>query len=288
MKKLMALLFVLAVLPALLFSEVAEAVEASPVTLNWISARRAYQQAGLTGKFYEIQDFDVDVWIPTLLTPQEEVPEGWLNVFANEDNTVSVKVRIVRFDGELSLTTLDETITKMGSESEGAYWINGFNTLIFQTKEQDSLTVAIPFDDNIILEFVFNPISNQDVYSLASIIMSTIQRHGLHAMDVALMIDADLNSTWGPEKEVRCSEDGTAITVFLWENGITSQTFSGINNWEEVKQDKINKYNNYAEVMNEFGMTGKISLSLKYISPDEDLSFLTIENGEIVYDASAN
>ena len=42
----------------------------------------------------------------------------------------------------------------------------------------------------------------------------------------------------------------------------------------------------YVSVLEEFNMNGDVLLTLKYISPEEDLSFLTISGGEIVYDAA--
>ena len=56
-------------------------------------------------------------------------------------------------------------------------------------------------------------------------------------------------------------------------------------NWDALREEKINLYNMYVEVLHEFNMNDKVLLTLKYISPDEDLSFLTISGGEIVYDA---
>lgn len=46
----------------------------------------------------------------------------------------------------------------------------------------------------------------------------------------------------------------------------------------------IDLYNLYVDVLDEFGL-GDVHLSLLYISPEEELSFLTISDGEIKYDA---
>ena len=286
MKKLIPLLFVFAVLASLFTAAFADEEAASPRTLNWITARRSIVQNNLNGSYYVIENFDTDIWIPDFLTAQDDVPEGWFYIFTNEDNTVSVKARMVRLEGDCTLADLEAAVTEMGRESNGAYWINGYNALIYENKEDDSLTVGIPYEEGYVLEFIFSPVSNQEVYHLASIMMSTIQPHQLEVKDVATMIDADLNYNWGPNKEVRYGEDGSSITVFLWDDGITSEVFKNINNWDELREEKINTYNMYVDVLGEFNMNSDVLLTLKYISPDEDLSFLTISGGEIVYDAA--
>ncbi len=193
---------------------------------------------------------------------------------------------MIRFEGDCTLSGLEEAVTEMGRVSDGAYWVNGYNALVYENKEDDSITVGIPYEEGYVLEFVFAPISDQQVYNLALILMSTIQPHQMTVQDVALMMDADLNYSWGPNKEVRFNDDGSGITVFMWDEGITSETFGKVTNWEASREDKINTYNMYVSVLEEFNMNEDVLLTLKYISPEEDLSFLTISGGEIVYDAA--
>ena len=115
--------------------------------------------------------------------------------------------------------------------------------------------------------------------------LSTIQRHQLDSSEMALMMDADLNNMWGPNRSVRMAETdkGEMIRVFLWDDGVTSETIQTTKNWDAVREDKIAIYNGYAKALEEFGFEN-LSLELLYISPEEDLSFLTISDGEIIYD----
>ena len=103
------------------------------------------------------------------------------------------------------------------------------------------------------------------------------------------MIDADLNSFWGENRDVRYSDDdkNRSISVFLWEDGITSETIKDIDNWDQVKDAKINLADNYTAVLSEFGMDD-VLLNLYYISADQDVNFLAIEGGEITYDVFAD
>ena len=73
----------------------------------------------------------------------------------------------------------------------------------------------------------------------------------------------------------------------MWEDGITSETIKDINNWDQVKDSKINLADSYTAVLSEFGMDD-VLLNLYYISADQDVNFLAIENGEITYDVFAD
>lgn len=287
MKKQIVMLLVFVMLFAFAAAVIADDETASPVTLNWVSVSKAVRQAGVAGGFYEISDFGMDVWVPDVLTPQEDIPEDSYYVFADESGTAYVRVHRIGFDnGEITLGDIEEAITEMGSVSDGIFWINGYDALIYETKETDSAAVVIPFDDGDIIEFIFSPMSNSDFYSLASLIMSTIQPHVLHVEDVAGMIKADLNSVWGELNRVNYTddEDGASITIYLWEEGVNSETIQNVNNWDAVREDKINTYNSYVDVLNELGFGENVLLTLMYISPEEELSFLTISGGEITYD----
>ena len=188
-------------------------------------------------------------------------------------------------EGETTLSGIEKIITEEGAISDGVFWINGYNALVYEVKETDTLAVVIPFDDGDVIEFAFDPSSNQDVYTLTSIIMSTIQPHELGVEDVAMMIDADLNSNWGPNRKVNYVDDAEerSITVYLWDEGVTTETISTAD-WDTVRQSRIVLYNNYVDVLDEFHMADDVLLSLLYISPEEEKSFLTISGGQIEYD----
>ena len=184
-----------------------------------------------------------------------------------------------------SYEAIEEIVTEQGGVSDGVFWINGYEALIYENQESDLIGVIISFDDGDVIEFLFWPVSNPEVYSVASLIMSTIQPHVLHVSDVAAMMDSDLIRNWGPNKEVRFTddEDYKEINVYMWDEGITSETIQNSVNWETARASEISLYNSYADVMRDFGMDD-VHLSLQYISPDENLSFLTIKDGEIEYD----
>ena len=297
MKKLFAFLLALVMLFALSATAMAEDANgsddsaSSPKTLSWITARREIQQANLTGKFFKIADLDVDIWVPDLLKPVEEISENTFCAFSAENNGAVIEVNHLTFDGDPDLEEVEKMAVDAGCESDGLFWINGFTALVYETKSADSLSVLIMISGGGAMEFVFAPISNPDVYNMASLVMSTIQYHTLDVEDVALMIDADLNNTWGPDKDVRYSneDDNRGITVYLWKEELDSDTIQNISNQDELKTAVCeNFYNFYVDVLDEFGMNEAVHLNLKLTSPNQDDVFLAIEGGEITYDIFAD
>ena len=285
MKKLITMLLVFVMLAVLTMAAAADGEEAEPTTLNWITARRGFIQYGIQGSFYEIPDFGMDIWVPNFLTPKDDIPADTYYVFISEDESAFIKVHKVDTDGVTTLTGLEELVKEIGFVSDGFFWINGYGALIYESEENDMIGILIPFDDGDVIEFIFTPKSNQEYYSLYSMLMSTIQPHKLGVADVASMINADLKSTWGPDRNVRYidDQDNSEITIYMWEDGVTTENIN-TDNWEAVREDRINNYNMYADVLNEFGMGQDVLLNLMYISPDEDQSFLTISGGQIEYD----
>ena len=292
MKKKFAFLLALVMLFALSATAMAEEAKDSdapaspPKTLSWLTARRGIRQADLTGKFYQISDLDIDIWVPDLLKPVEEVPENAFCAFAAENNAAVISVNHLSFDGNPDLEDVEKMAIDAGCESDGLFWINGFDTLVYETKSADSLSVLIMITDGGAMEFAFAPISNPEVYSMASLVMSTIQHHDLDVEDLALMIDADLNNFWGTNKVVDYSQDDNSrlIHIAMWEDGVTSETIEDISNWDEVRNARVELCEDYIDAFDGLGIKD-VALGLDYISADQDVTFLTIEGGEITYDA---
>ena len=295
MKKLFAFLLALVMLFALSATAMAEESKGSDDSasslkaLSWITARRGLQQTDLTGNFYQISDLDVDIWVPDLFKPVEEVSENVFCAFETENKGAAITVNHLSFDGDPDLEEVEKMAVDAGCESDGIFWLNDFYALVYENKAADSLSVLIMITDGGAMEFVFAPVSNPDVYSMASLIMSTIQHHDLDVEYVAHMIDADLNSFWGENRDVRYSDDdkSRSISVFMWEDGITSENIKDVDNWDQVKDSKINLADTYTAVLSEFGMDD-VLLNLYYISADQDVNFLAIEDGEITYDVFAD
>lgn len=289
MKKLFAILLALVMLFAL--SATAMAIGDAdgsivPVqALSWITAERGIQQAEIAGTSYTIHDTGLDIWIPDLLQPVEEIPEYSYGVFAAENNAASISLNHLDFDPEQTLEDIEKLVPDWGAESDGIFVVNDTYALVYETKEEDSLSILILLGEGNALEVVVTPISNKDVYSIASLVMASIRPTEPTMKDIGVMMDADIKSFWGDSRDVRMADDenGRSISIFMWEDGITSETVKDINNWDEVRAAKINLYNAYVDVLEEFDMND-ILLRLSYISADQDVAFFSIEGGQITYD----
>ena len=284
MKKLLAMLLALVMLFALSATAMADE-EAAPMPLrSWMQARRLIYQNEIEGSFYQVDTLNCDLWVPALLQPVEP-PEYAYCAFATEDGAVSITVNHLSFDGEPELADIEEILPDWGCVSDGVFWINNYYALVYENAEEDSLSALILMEEGDAVEFVFTPVSNEQVYSMASLVLCSIQPHVLDAEDAALMIDADLNNLWGENRSVRVVEtdEGQELRVFTWDEGVNSENIQSVDNWDALRENQIALYNNYAGALADFGMDD-LGLTMMYISRSEEISFLTLGSGEILYD----
>ena len=287
MKKIIAMLLVLVMLFALSAAAMADGEGAGMQTLSFITAWRAVLSNKLNGEFIKVGDLELDVWVPDVLTAQTEMPDDTYLLYKDSTGNMTMQVHHVGLEGADSLEGLEKYIVDNGGLSDGILWVNDLNVLVYEDKASDSINGVIRIsDDNTGVEFSFTGVSNEEIHSLASIIMSTVQRHTLDTEDVALMIDADLNNTWGECRHVTFSQDGSHITVNMWDANVTTDNVKSANNWDAVKQDKLDDYNLYTEILARLGLEN-VGLTLNFTDPQEETVFFAIENGEFTTDLSA-
>ena len=287
MKKIIAMLLVFVMLFALSATAMADGEGAGMQTLSFITAWRAVLSNKLNGDFVKVGDLELDVWVPDVLTAQTEMPDDTYLLYKDSTGNMTMQVHHVGLEGADSLEGLEKYIVDNGGLSDGILWVNDLNVLVYEDKASDSINGVIRIsDDNTGVEFSFTGVSNEEIHSLASIIMSTVQRHTLDTEDVALMIDADLNNTWSECRHVTFAEDGSHITVNMWDANVTADNIKSVNNWDAFKQDKLDYYNLYTEILARLGLEN-VALTLNVTDPAEETVFLSVENGEFTTDISA-
>ncbi len=298
MKKIIAMLLAFVMLFALSTAAMADEAPVgneNPVSksLSFMSAWRGIVTAGnLNGDFVKVGDLEVDLWMPDVLTAQTELPDDAYFLYADSTGNASIKAHRVGLDGASTLEEVEKNVTDAGCVSDGIYWINGFNALVFESKENDSINVVIlRNDDDTGVEFVFKGVSNQDMYSLSSLVMATIQRHTLDIEDVSMMIGADLNNAWVGDYHITFgnieNSDKSHITVNLWKEGINADTINSVTGWDSLQNDMTDLYNLYADVLARFNMDD-IVLTINFTDEkDENNIFLTLKDGEFTYDVFA-
>ena len=236
MKKIIAMLLVFVMLFALSATAMADGENADPTFLSFMSAWRGIVSANINGEFIKVGNLEMDIWMPNVLTAQTEVPDDTFFVYADSTGNAFIKAHRVGLDGAATLEEVEEQVVDAGCVSDGMFWINGFSALVYESKENDCISAVILTDEEDTgVEFIFKGVSNQDMYTLSSLVMATIQHHSLDIEDVALMIDADLNNNWGDSRHVTYSKDGSDITINLWDENLTADDLKSVNNWDEFK-----------------------------------------------------
>lgn len=290
MKKLTAMLLVFVMLFALSATAMADDApeqgeNTSLQTLSFMTAWKGILKNELDGDFVKVGPLEMDVWIPEQFTAQSDMPDDTYLLYADSSSNATLQIHHVGLDGATSLEEVEKNVIDLGGISDGIVWVNGLNALVYDNKSADTLNAVILItDDNSGVEFVFGGVSDDEVRSLASIILSTVQRHTLDIEDVAEMIDADLNNTWGECRHVTYGNN--EIDINMWDANVNAENISKVDNWDAFKQDKLDYYNLYTDVLARFHMDD-IKVVLCVTDPDEQTAFLTIENGEFTTDYSA-
>ena len=77
------------------------------------------------------------------------------------------------------------------------------------------------------------------------------------------------------------------LVINLWKEGVNADSLSSVTGWDSLKDDLTALYELYADVLARFGMDD-IELTINFTDEnDEASSFLTVENGEITCDVTA-
>ena len=294
MKKIIAMLLVLVMLFALSAAAMAdeapaESEDSSLKFLSWISAWRGINQTDLTGKFYQLGDLEVDIWLPDVMTPQSEIPDDAFFVFADGTGNATIKAHRVDLEGATTLEEVEKMVIDDGCVSDGIYNINGFNALVFESKDNDSINVVmLRSDDDSGVEFVFKGVSNEDMHSLTTLVMASIQHHTLTIDDVAEMMGADLTNSWGDDFHLNYGpvegSDKSNIIINLKKEGVNVDTIKSVTGWDSLKDDLTNLDALYINVLQNFHMDD-IELIMNFTDENEESNiFMTIENGDVTFD----
>ena len=287
MKKLIAILLMICLMASLSCAALADggAVTGTrPQYLSWLTARRAIQNAELDGGFVRVPDYNVVIWIPENLIAQDTLPdESYLAWLATEDRSAEVAIQAVDMGQGFSLDAYEEQLGEQGLNDYGMCVVNGFNGLVFGNEETDNLSVAFVCDDTEAIYFSFYPASDENFSQLAMIMLASIQPSSLGLSDLAEMMDTDLLSYWGENRKVTFNENDGSIYIMLWDTGVNSDNILNSNNWDEMKDEFVRFAGSYMDSLEELNASD-VHQILQYVADEDDAAFLTIVDGEVVYD----
>ena len=236
----------------------------------------------------KIGDYDLMMWVPASMTPLDEMPgEDYTAYFKDETNSAEVGVQTIDMGEGITLESMKQLLTDQGFTDCGVYVVNGFYGIVFTNEETDNISIAFVSGDTEAVVFSFYPASDEAVMDLARIMISSIQPVNPTVSSLADMIDTDLLETvWGENRKVTFNEEDKSIYVVLWDEGINAGDFDSINNYDAVKQDKIDLAAFYMDTFKELGATD-VHLIIQYGAESDDAVFFTIIDGELVYDCAA-
>ena len=290
MKKLIAVLLTICLMASLSCTALADGsavTETKPQYLSWMTARRAIQNVALSGGFVKIPDYNVVIWIPDDLIDQDTLPDdSFLAWFTTADKSAEVGVQAVEMGQGFSLDQYEEQLEEQGLLDYGIYVVNGLNGLVFANEETNNLSVAFVCDQTEAVYFSFYPASDGNFNQLAMVMISSIQPSSIGLSDIAEMIDTDLLfSYWGENRMVTFNEDDGSIIVVIWDTGLNSDNIKNSTNYDEVRDSFVELADFYTDSLEELNASD-VHLILQYVADEDDAAFLTIVDGELVYDVS--
>jgi hypothetical protein len=183
-----------------------------------------------------------------------------------------------------TLQALEQQLGEMGLEDGGIYVINGFYGLMAKSEEKDNLTVILSSGETEAIAISYYPASDEKVFEMTKVMLASLQPDTPALYNLADMIDTDLLLTvWGENRKVNFNEADKSIHIVMWDEGVNTDDIHRVNNWSVMKQDKLDLFNYYTESLKELG-AGDVHLILQFAADTEDAAFLTIVDGEVVYD----
>ena len=177
MKKLIAILMTVALLCSLSVSAMA-ATTTEMAELVWEDFAETAEAVDADAGFYQIADWDLYMWIPSIFAEQElteeDIEYGYISYLTPEDESAAVAI-IVDDDQGMSLEEWEQALNDAGYETEiGA--INGIKALVYEDPEADTLHVLyILLDSDQTMEFIFWPMSDEGFAGVASIMIASLQ-----------------------------------------------------------------------------------------------------------------
>ncbi len=145
--------------------------------LNWSEVESGLAEMGLEGDFVTLDEVAVKLWIPASMTrselTEEDVEQGFIAHFLDEDNTTQISVVYVNVEGA-SLEDYAAALPEYGATDIESLVINGLPAISYTVAETDSLSIAFTTEAGYILEMTMTPISVEGADVAWYIISSSI------------------------------------------------------------------------------------------------------------------
>ena len=177
MKKLLAILMVLAMLFALSVSAAAATATTAENVLNWTDYEADVNATGIDADFVQIGDLNLMMWLPSVFSEaeltDEDIQNGYVSYLVTDDE--SAVIAIMSRDLGMSLEEWEQELPDYGVTDAEMGIVNGYRALVYSTPEDDTMCIDFEVESGEILEFTFYPMSDEDFQAVASIIIASLQ-----------------------------------------------------------------------------------------------------------------
>ena len=177
MKKIILVLFALClfVIPAM-----AQTPD-NPQVMTWEELEESFVEKGGSGSFYNFAKLGFSVMIPDGLEQMElsdeSIENGFVDLFANQEDTSMRVLVIVRDLGVTSLEELAQAVVdNMNAQVAGFYNINGFDAIIFYDTDNNEIVCVIPTNaESTFIQIAVQPADNETMNALSGYIFGSLR-----------------------------------------------------------------------------------------------------------------
>lgn len=133
----------------------------------WENVEPYMEALGLEGKFYSFEYFGLDMWVPDELEFQEltdeEIEEGMIAYATNADESWKFALVNLSYDEQIESLYEWQNILKEqeGIEESVICYVNDLIALQYLMPEKDCFICDLRVNDGSILEFVWEPFSDE-------------------------------------------------------------------------------------------------------------------------------
>ena len=141
--------------------------------ISWEQVAPMFEQSGITGQWYTLNQIAVKIFVPDGFTPVESTDENVIAYFQSEEGD-GICVNYVNVDG-MDLETYAAALPQVGATEIETGTLNGFPCVSYEVPANKTVNAAFTTQAGYILEFAMGPIADDNAKLGASFIMASIQ-----------------------------------------------------------------------------------------------------------------
>ena len=141
--------------------------------INWEQIAPMFEQSGITGQWYTLNQIAVKIFVPDGFTPVESTDENVIAYFQSEEGD-GICVTYVNVEG-MDLDTYAAKVAEVGATEIETGTLNGFPCVTYEVPANKTINAAFTTQAGYILEFAMGPMNDDSAKIGAGFIMASIQ-----------------------------------------------------------------------------------------------------------------